>query len=237
LNLRCLFAGSQRSVSHCISFIKCTYHHHCPKNPRYRGGILHSPLDEIEKLFFIDAINHEDTLSRVDRFVTCKNKEELSSVGMLLKDIESCFGISDHDKIESSKIFRRWNIVVEENNDWAEQLLLKMQDDLGVLEEISKRLILAGGGLSDDLFFEEAKIDNTILQSANDLQKRINQISTMSPAERIIWKNELYYFNVKAQGLDGYTKSKYMCVCETLEIDYGGRNIRELHLNKFLPII
>jgi hypothetical protein len=165
--------------------------------------------------------------------VTCKNKEELSSVGMLLKDIESCFGISDHDKIESSKIFRRWNIVVEENNDWAEQLLLKMQDDLGVLEEISKRLILAGGGLSDDLFFEEAKIDNTILQSANDLQKRINQISTMSPAERIIWKNELYYFNVKAQGLDGYTKSKYMCVCETLEIDYGGRNIRELHLNKF----
>jgi len=69
------------------------------------------------------------------------------------------------------------------------------------------------------------------------LQKRMEEVSRPGSHQRTVWKNELHFFNIKVQGLDGAQEFRYLSAVEVPERDHAGRHARDLHPHLFAPIL
>lgn len=199
------------------------------------AGYYMPSAEEIERLFFTKMLNTEaNAMQRTDRAITFNDEAEENALQAMLKEIETNYGQNAQDKVRLAKFFGKWGLI-DDGTDWSEQLLLRMQKDVTMLFEITERLSSLDGGLGTTM--EEVQIGDRIKQEAVKLQKIIDSVSVAGSEQRAVWKNELHFFNVKRQGLDGTQEFRYLSVVEVPEIDYAGRHARDLHPHLFVPIL
>ena len=198
-------------------------------------GYYIPPDEDIEKLFFTKMLNTQaNAMQRTDRAIMFRDEAEQNALQAMLKEIETNFGDNKQDKVRLAKFNRRWGLTGD-GVDWADKLLLTMQEDVAVLSEIADRYISLGGGVDDSM--DEVKIGYQLKQDAMQLQKRIEEVSMGEGHQKIEWKNELHFFNMKVQGLDGALETRYLSVVEVPEIDHAGRHAQDLHPHLFAPIL
>jgi len=197
-------------------------------------GYYLPPSEEIEKLFFVSVnVDHRNALVGNQRCITVKNDYEENAVRSMLKEIETTFGENTKDISKLAGFRNRWKLP-EGEADWSDQLLSRMHEDAKILSEMADRYHLLGGGITNALI--ETRVGERITEARQQLQDRLDQISMMNPHQRIAWKNEFYFFIVKAQELDKPVEARYLSVVEARETDHYGRNLRELNPLLFRPI-